>query len=137
VNVPPSLEQCEHAVQPLAERVSQSTTIATAEQKLTAYEQAAASAPGSRAGVTKRTARAFIRMLKSLIHVVLQDATLMIHAGRKHVVFDLPIFKTREFLDFQMNLLAAVAAAELNDPRDVAMDTVLPWTLSCLASIIV
>lgn len=100
--------------------------LAIAEQKLAAYEQATANAPRSRAVVAKKTARAFIRLLKNLSQVVLQDAAIMIHAGRKHAVFSLPVFQSQEFKAFQANLITAVAAAERNDPRDVPLDTVIP-----------
>lgn len=100
--------------------------LAVAEEKLATYERTTASLPRSKSAVAKSTARAFIHLLKSLSQVVLQDAALMIHSGRRHVVFDLPVFQTREFLQFQRHVVATVAAAERNNPRDVTLQAAIP-----------
>lgn len=100
--------------------------LAAAEQRLVTYEQTTASAPRSRSGVAKLTAQSFIHLLKNLQRVIIQDAALMIHSGRKHVVFDLPVFKSQEFLDFQRHVIATVAAAEQNNPRDATLEVVIP-----------
>ena len=100
--------------------------LAVAEERLRTHEQESASAPASRSATAKKTAAAFIRLMKNLQTVVLQDAAVLIHSGRQHVVFNLPVFKSSQFLSFQRQVVAAVAAAERSDPGERTLSTVLP-----------
>jgi hypothetical protein len=77
-------------------------------------------------GGTRETARAFLEFLKNLRSVVLQDAALLIASGRKHAVFELPVFKSNVFLKFQSDIVSHIADAEQNDPRDASIERVLP-----------
>lgn len=100
--------------------------LAVAEERLRTYEQSGASVPGSRRAAAKDTATGFIRLMKNLQTVILQDAAVLIHSGRKHVVFDLPVFKSPQFLEFQRQVVATVAAAEQSDPGARTLSTVVP-----------
>lgn len=62
------------------------------------------------------TAWAFVQLLKELRTVVLQDAAELLLKGRKHAVFELPPFKTAEFLAFKEEMRAALESAPAGNP---------------------
>lgn len=80
----------------------------------------------ARSGAAKTTAKAFLSLLKFLRVVIIQDAALLMNKRRKHAVFDLPVFKTPAFIAFQAHIVAAVNAANRNDPRDATLEAVIP-----------
>ena len=70
------------------------------------------------------TALAFLRLLQNLWKVILQDVCVLILLGRKHIMFELPVFKTDEFKSFMNDMQHHISTAE--DPVDVSMEQVLP-----------
>jgi hypothetical protein len=75
----------------------------------------------------KTTARGFLDMLKNCRQVLLQDAAILMDAGRKHIVFDqLPVFRTPEFAAFKTRIVSYVQEAEKESPRNASMEVVLP-----------
>jgi hypothetical protein len=58
------------------------------------------------------TAKFFLRHLRNLRQVILQDAAILISQGRHHRLFELPVFKSSEFLQFQQGILRHIADAE-------------------------
>jgi hypothetical protein len=68
-------------------------------EKLDAFED------NSSNRIMKVTARSFLRMLQNLRRVILQDAALMMHAGRQHHIFNKPVFQSAAFKEFQQKLV--------------------------------
>jgi hypothetical protein len=62
------------------------------------------------------TAWAFVQLLKELRTVILQDVAELLLKGRKHAVFELPPFKTAEFLAFKEEMRAALESAPAGNP---------------------
>jgi hypothetical protein len=60
-------------------------------------------------GKDRQTAIQFFKLIDNLRDVVLQDAAVLIARGRKHLVFDLPVFQTRAFKTFQEEILQSLA----------------------------
>ena len=56
----------------------------------------------------KPTAKAFFELFLNLQCVVLQDASILLHQGRKHLLFSLPVFATELFRTYQAELIAKV-----------------------------
>ena len=71
-----------------------------------------------------RTATAFLNMLLQLQVVVLQDAAAVLLSGRKHCLFDLPVFQCPAFEDF-LNLIK-IHQNSMLDPSDVTLEQILP-----------
>ena len=74
------------------------------------------------------TAIAFLNMLQRLRIVILQDAAVMVLHGRKHCIFDLPIFTSAEFKQLvdQMRHHETTAV----DPTDASIEQILPSVCS-------
>ena len=70
------------------------------------------------------TATAFLNMLLWLWIVVLQDAAAVLLSGRKHCLFDLPVFQCPAFEDF-LNLIK-IHQNSMLDPSDVTPEQILP-----------
>jgi hypothetical protein len=47
-------------------------------------------------------------MMKNLRDVILKDAALLIDAGRRHVLFSLPVFQTAEYREYQSEIVEYV-----------------------------
>jgi len=58
------------------------------------------------------TARFFLKHLKNLRRVLLQDAAVLISKGRRHPVFNLPVFQCTEFENFRVAMMNHIAQAE-------------------------
>ena len=67
---------------------------------------------------------AFLNMLLRLQKVVLQDSAAMLLSGRKHCLFDLPVFQCPAFEDF-LNLIK-IHQNSMLDPSDVTLEQILP-----------
>ena len=67
------------------------------------------------------TARGFLTLLDDCSKAVLQDAAIMISNGRKHSIFELPVFKTDMFqkylVDMKTHIQTVVDHSDLNIER--------------------
>ena len=70
------------------------------------------------------TATAFLNMLLQLQIVVLQDAAEILMSGRKHCLFDLPVFQCSAFEDF-LNLITIHQNSMLN-PSELTFEQIHP-----------
>jgi hypothetical protein len=78
------------------------------------------------------TALQFLTHLKQLRRVILQDAALLMADGRgDHPIFELNVFQSQEFLQFQTAILQHVQNAV--DPRLSSVSQVLPGVLEQFA----
>jgi hypothetical protein len=73
-------------------------------------------------GRDKHTALRFLNKLKNLRTIALQDVAVLISHGRKHQLFDLPVFKTEEFNMFQQEVLKEIDACEHLRTQDKICD---------------
>ena len=69
-----------------------------------AHELLLASSPGSHP-----TASVFLTLLRRLRTVILQDAAIHLHQGRKHSLFCMDVLNTPEFSEFKTTLLARIS----------------------------
>ena len=83
--------------------------------------------------VSMPTAKAFLRYLKNLRTVILQDAAILMDKGRKHPVFELPVFKCEAFLTFQSSLLSHLENIE--SPNDASISKAIPGVKEWLCKI--
>jgi hypothetical protein len=84
----------------------------------------------------RRTAMAFLNLMEQLRVVILQDAAVMIEIvdRQQHQVFtELEVFSTNEFISFKNEMSLALGAVV--DPRNAALDTVLPGVKERLDSV--
>jgi Centromere DNA-binding protein complex CBF3 subunit, domain 2 len=77
-------------------------------------------------GKDRNTAHAFLRMLKHLRVVILQDAAVLLEDSRasKHTMLNLPVFKTDLFASFRQQMKAHLSEHE--NPLDASLEVVLP-----------
>jgi hypothetical protein len=75
-------------------------------------------------GINRYTALAFLKFMKYLRIVILQDAAVLLHEGRTHRGLQEPIFSTPEFLAFQAEMVQH--CHEATNPCDTNLNQVLP-----------
>lgn len=75
-----------------------------------------------KAGGDKHTALRFLKKLKNLRVIALQDAAVLMSLGRKHRVFDLPVFQSDEFKEFQRLVLEEISTCEQARTQDKISD---------------
>ena len=81
-------------------------------------------------GAEKVTADGFLKLMRSLRKVVLQDAAVMINMGRTHAIFDHhPAFRHPAFLAFKDRMREALNVAPAQDPLNVTLECLMPSVL--------
>jgi hypothetical protein len=75
-------------------------------------------------GVDRHTAIGFLKLLKYLRIVILQDAAILMHQGRTHIVLDEPIFSSPEFLTFKAEMVQH--CQEATNPCDTSLSQCIP-----------
>jgi hypothetical protein len=75
-------------------------------------------------GINRYTALAYLKFMKYLRIVILQDAAVLLNEGRKHRVFEEEIFSTPGFLAFQAEMVRH--CREATNPCDGNLDQVMP-----------
>jgi hypothetical protein len=75
-------------------------------------------------GINRYTALAFLKFMKYLRIVILQDAAVLLHEGRTHRALQEPIFSTPEFLAFQAEMVQH--CREATNPCDTNLNQVIP-----------
>jgi hypothetical protein len=78
------------------------------------------------------TAAGFLRMLREMRQIILQDAAEMLLGGRQHAVFSTPVFKSPLFPPF-MEQVRRAASAE--SPLEGLVDRAMPVVAAKLQSL--
>jgi hypothetical protein len=73
-----------------------------------------------------QTARAFLGLLKNLRVTILQDAAVLMLQGRTHAVFNLPVFKSDEFIAFKESMRVHLDKFEDKDPLEADWNRLVP-----------
>jgi hypothetical protein len=85
---------------------------------------------------TMTGAQTFLKVMKDLRRVILQDAAAMQLAGRNHVLFRThPAFSHPLFIEFKAKMEVALEAAKNQDPLDLSIERVLPGVMQKLSNI--
>ena len=84
-------------------------------------------------GNQRPTARFFLRYLKNLRKVILQDAAVLINKERRHPLFQMAVFQCPEFKAFQGALVSHLENVE--NPNHASIEMVLPGVKEWMCSI--
>ena len=74
----------------------------------------------------------FMKLLRYLRRVILQDACFLIRSFPRHPVFSHEIFHSDDFLNYQSELLVFVRGVE--DPTDITLSSVIPEVMKVMVS---
>jgi hypothetical protein len=77
-------------------------------------------------GQVNPTLQMFLKTLKRLRVIILQDVSAMIYGGFDHILFTLPVFKTHQFQEFSSELHQAMMASHDLDPAFLSIKTIIP-----------
>ena len=72
------------------------------------------------------TATSFLRLLKKLRRIILQDAAAMMAEGRDHPLFGMPVFKSTLFLQFTATMKDHLESTSDHEPIDLLLQRVMP-----------
>jgi hypothetical protein len=74
--------------------------------------------------IDRYTAIGFLKLLKFLRIVILQDAAMLLHQGRTHIVLEDPIFSSPAFLNFKAEIVQH--CQEATNPCDTNLNQLIP-----------
>ena len=81
------------------------------------------------------TAVSFLKLLKKLRRVILQDAAAMKAVGRTQPLFEMPVFKSELFLQFADRMASHLEATKDYEPVDAQLQRVLPTVTNRMTGI--